>query len=169
MAVGLAPCPFAQVHGPPDAEELHGSDPRGVLYTAGLVEVEHDTRGHEFGQGTREDHKAPRAHERRRDVLLVLQHLAVLHPRSQVGRELKVESRKSKEVLAGVVGDGSLMQKSVHAVCHLQRDGGTHGVFLMQGGFGIKSLVVLRAPGDRPYLRFGCEVISRLLIEDGDG
>ena len=61
------------------------------------------------------------------------------------------------------------MEEGVHAVCHLQRDGRTHGVFLVQRRFGIDALVILRAPGDGPYLRFGCKTIRRELIEDGDG
>ena len=60
------------------------------------------------------------------------------------------------------------MEEGVHTVCHLHRDGRTHSVFLMQRRFRIDALVILRAPRDRPYLRFGCEVISRLLIEDGE-
>ena len=61
------------------------------------------------------------------------------------------------------------MEEGVHAVCHLQRDGRTHGVFLVQRRFGIDALVILRAPGDGPYLRFGCKTIRRELIEDGEG
>ena len=88
VAVTLAPRPLFEVHRPPDAEELHGLDPRCIIDLTGLIEIEHDTRRHHLRQRARENHEPPWRHERRTDISLVVQHLTVPHPRCQVCRKL---------------------------------------------------------------------------------
>ena len=58
------------MHAPPDTHEFHRFDPRGVVQSAGFVEVKHDARSHHLRQRLREDDHAPRCGERRGDIRL---------------------------------------------------------------------------------------------------
>ena len=60
MDRSLAPRHRLEVHTPPDTDEFHRVDPRSVLNTAGLVEVEHNARRHKCRQVVGDNHHTPR-------------------------------------------------------------------------------------------------------------
>ena len=60
----LTPSHGLKMHAPPDTDELHRTNPRGVVDSARVVEVEHDAARTKVREVIREDKHAPRRLER---------------------------------------------------------------------------------------------------------
>ena len=95
------------VDAPPDAEVSAGLYPRGVFPLAGLVEVEHQARGHQFARRFADDDGAPRG-----ACLVLAIHLHAVLPRGQRCEQAHaaVISRSWCQVDARIIDECSLVE-----------------------------------------------------------
>ncbi len=118
--VGIRPTVHAVNHLEPYADILHGANPRGVFYLAGVVEVERHAVGEDVTGVGSDLHGAPRAMA----GCLHIAFLALI-----VGGEERGEGERrvvEQQVHARVVDEGCFVQGEPYALVGMEQESGLH-------------------------------------------
>ena len=143
------------VDAPPDAEVSTGFDPRGVFPLAGLVEVEHQARGHQVARSFADDDGTPRG-----ACLVLAIHLHAVLPRCQGCEQAHaaVVPRPWCQVDARIIDEGSLVKGQHQRVLVFDGQWSAHRVLAAQQVGLVDALEVFGAvAGYRPCLGIVCQ------------